>query len=216
MSRAAHTFGEVVRSVLRVDRARLEPGAAARTALAMAIPLVVGEVVGHPLAGVTASIGALSGGFASLQGTYRTRAGWVMAATAALALSAFVGGTIGHLEGPDIAVTAVWGLGAGMLAAFGTGSLMVGLQAVVGLVVFSQFSFSPGLAAAEGALVLAGGGIQALVVALLWPLRRFPAERRALGDAYEQLASSARSLVGGPSAMSDPPSIPGAWSVVSD
>lgn len=182
----------------------------------MAITLVGGEVAGHPLAGVTASIGALSGGFASLQGTYRSRAGWVMVATAALALSAFVGGTVGHLEGLDIAVIAVWGLAAGMLAAFGPGQLAVGLQAVVGLVVFSQFTFSPALAAQEAALVLAGGGVQALMVAALWPLRRFPAERRALGAAYEQLAAYATSLRGAPGALGDPSYLEAAGSVLRD
>ncbi|MGH9116112.1 MAG: FUSC family protein, partial [Acidimicrobiales bacterium] len=204
MPRTAHTLGELVRAVVRVDRSRIEPTTAARAVVAMAIPLVVGELVGQPLAGVTASIGALSGGFASFQGTYRSKAGWVMAATGALALSAFVGGTIGHLEGPDIAVTAVWGLAAGMLAAFGTGTLAVGLQAVVGLVVFSQFALSPGLAAVEGALVLAGGGVQALMVAVLWPLRRFPAERRALGAAFEQLADYAGSLPAASAVIGDP------------
>lgn len=119
---------------------------------------------------------------------YRSRAGVVVAAAGAGGLCAVVGATVGHLFGPDIAVTALISFFAALLVALGPAGSVVGIQAVVGLVVFSQFDFPPGVAAREGGLVLLGGAVQAALVVLLWPLRRFPAERRALGDAYGALS----------------------------
>lgn len=199
-----------------MDRAKLAPASALRGSVAMAIPLVVGALTGQILVGVTVAIGALSSGFASLQGTYRSRVSLVVAATGALALSAFVGATVGHLEGPDIAVSALWGLTAGMLVTFGAPGLLVGLQAVVGLVVFSQFHFTTGQAAVDGAWVLAGGGLQALLVTVLWPLQRFPAERRALADVYHHLAGYARSLLTSSTGLADPASLQAARTALAD
>ncbi len=197
-------LASVLSDVARVDRTKLVPLAAARSALGMAIPLVVGYLSGHLLLGVTASIGALAGGFASLQGAYRTRVATVVAATLGMALSAFVGSIIGHLVIGDVAVTAAWGFGAGMLVAFGQEATIVGLQSVVGLVVFSQFSFTPGEALVQGGLVLAGGLLQTLLVVAVWPLGRFPAERRTLSQAYSRLAGFARSLASCPTSMLEP------------
>jgi uncharacterized membrane protein YccC len=193
-----------VRDALGVDRSKLAAGAGARAALGMAIPLAVGAATGQLIMGVSASVGALSGGFASLQGTYRTRAGVIMAATGGMALSAFVGATAGHLLGPGIVLTAAWGFAAGILVAFGQAATVVGLQSVVGLVVFGQFSLGPGEAALQGALVLAGGLVQTLLVVAIWPLRRFPAERKALSQAYAVLAGHARSLAESPGRLLEP------------
>ncbi len=52
-----------------------------RSAVGLGIPLLVGQASGHPLIGAVAATGALTGGLASLQGTYRSRAAVVMAAT---------------------------------------------------------------------------------------------------------------------------------------
>jgi uncharacterized membrane protein YccC len=194
----------VLSGVVKVDRAKLVPLAATRCALGLAIPLVVGYLTGHLLFGVTASIGALTGGFASLQGAYRTRAGTVVVATLGMALSAFVGSNIGHVVIADIAVTAAWGFVAGMLVALGPAATIVGLQSVVGLVVFAQFRFSPAEALLQGGLVLAGGLLQTVLVVASWPLGRFGAERRTLSQAYGRLAAHARSLASSPTSMLEP------------
>ena len=46
---------------------------------------------------------------------------------------------------------------------------MVGLQAVIGLVVVSQFSFSPEHAALNALWALCGGAIQIVLMAVVWP-----------------------------------------------
>ena len=187
-----------------MDRSKLALVPATRCALGIAIPLVVGDLSDHLLVGVGGAIGALTAGMASLQGTYRSRVKIMAFAAAAFAASAFVGATVGRLEGPDIAVTAVWGITAGLLVMFGEASGVVGLQAVIGLVVFSQFSFSPEQAALNALWALCGGTIQIVLVAVTWPLQRFPVERAMSSDAYRLLAAHLRSLASDPSDLLDP------------
>ncbi|MHB1535278.1 MAG: FUSC family protein [Acidimicrobiales bacterium] len=198
------TLAGVVRGVLRVERSKLALIPAIRGSVGMAIPLAIGALTGHLLAGVTVAIGALTSGVAALQGSYRSRAKIMLVATAGFAISAFVGATVGQIEGPDIVLTALWGFVAGLQVAFGQPPTIVGLQSVIGLVVFSQFDFGLARAANEAALVLGGGVLQIVLVALVWPLRRFPVERRALSVAYGRLAEYAGALASAPAALLDP------------
>ena len=204
MTPGADTWTRPVREAVHLDRSQLALFPAARCALGIAIPLVAGDLSGHLLVGVSGAVGALTAGMASLQGTYRSRITIMSFAAAAFAVSAFVGATVGHVEGPDIAVTAVWGVAAGFLVLFGQAASVVGLQAVIGLVVFSQFSFTPEQAALNALWALCGGALQILLVPLTWPLQRFPVERTAASGAYRQLAGHLRSLASDPSALLDP------------
>ena len=197
MPRLAAPLAEAARTALRLDRSKLAPDVGLRAALGVALTLVVGRATGHTVAGVTATIGALSAGMASHQGTYRSRAGVIMAAAGAMGLCAFVGATVGHIFGPDIVATALISFAAALMVCLGPAGSVVGIQAVVGLVVFSQFALPVAVAARDGGLVLLGGAVQALLVVLLWPLRRFPAERRAIGDAYARLADFCREAQAG-------------------
>lgn len=190
--------------IVRVDRSKLAVDAGARCAIGVAIVLIAGELSGHPLTGATAAVGAINGGFASFQGTYRSRAGAVLAASLATALAAFVGGTAGHLFGPDLAITGVVGFLAGLAVALGQIPPVVGLQALVGLVVFSQFRFSTVVGLEEAGFVLAGGVVQTLLIVVVWPLRRFKEERRVLSGAFAGLAAYAGSLASDPTALLHP------------
>ncbi|MHB8218905.1 MAG: FUSC family protein [Acidimicrobiales bacterium] len=204
MNDRSATWKRPIHEAIRVDRSKLALVPAARCALGIAIPLVVGDLSGHLLVGVGGAVGALTAGMASLQGTYRSRVKIMAFAAAAFAVSAFVGATVGRLQGPDIAVTAVWGITAGLLVMFGEAPGVVGLQAVIGLVVFSQFSFSPEQAALTALWALCGGAIQIVLVAVTWPLQRFPVERAMSSDAYRLLAAHLRSLASDPSDLLDP------------
>ena len=207
---------EAARSAAFVDRSRIALDVGVRAAAGVAACLVVGRLTGHTVAGVTATIGALSAGMASHQGTYRSRAAVVLAAAAAMGFSAFVGSSVGHIEGVDIAVTAAISFCAALLVCLGPSGSVVGIQAVVGLVVFSQFKFPLAVAARDGGLVLLGGAVQAALVIGLWPLRRFPAERRFLSTAYTHLAESARSVAAGGSALLPPGAFDGVEAVWRD
>lgn len=175
-----------------------------RASVGVAIPLIVGQLSGHTVAGVAAAVGALQAGFASFQGTYRSRATVVLAASMGMALSVVVGATVGHVVGIDMLLVSLWGFGAGMLVALGQAASVVGIQAVVVLVVYSQFTLTPAAALRQAGLVVAGGVLQIVLIVVIWPFRRYPAERRALGQVYAQLAENARRII------SDAPSRPAA------
>jgi hypothetical protein len=200
MARLAPTLRDIGRSVVQIQRTKLSWGLAVRATVGVAIPLIVGQIIGHPLVGVSASVGALQAGFASFQGTYRSRASVVAVTSLGIALSAFVGGTVGHRLGIDIVIVVAWGFSTGMLLAWGQSASVVGVQALVILLVYSQFSFSVLTALREAGFVLAGGLIQLLLIVVIWPFQRFPAERRALADAYASLARLAGVLAATPGA----------------
>ena len=204
MAQLAEALREATRGALRVDRSKVAPDVGLRATLGVALALVVGRATGHTVAGVTATIGALSAGMASHQGTYRSRAAIVLAASVGMAFSAFVGSQVGHILGADMVVTGLIGFCAAMLVSLGPAGSVVGIQAVVGLVVFSQFNFSVAVSARNAGLVLLGGAVQTLLVVVLWPLRRFPAERRALGTAFARLADYCRRGPSGGPALLDP------------
>ncbi len=200
----SRTWTRPLQEATHLDRSQLALAPAARCALGIAIPLVAGDLSGHLLVGVAAAVGALPAGMASLQGSYRSRVKVMAFAAVAFAVSAFVGATVGHVEGPDIAVTAIWGVAGGFLVLFGQAPAVVGLQAVIGLVVFSQFSFTAEQAALNSLWALCGAALQIVLVPLTWPLQRFPVERSASSTAYRQLADHLRSLKNDPSGLLDP------------
>ncbi len=204
MTVRSDTWKRPVQDAIRVDRSKLALVPAARSAVGIAIPLVAGALSGHLLVGVEAAVGALTAGMASLQGTYRSRVTIMALAAMAFAVSAFVGATVGHLQVPDIVITAVWGLAAGLAVIFGQAPSVIGLQAVLGLVVFSQFSFRPEQAALTALWALSGGALQIVLVAATWPLQRFPVERQASSAAYRMLANQVRALAADPSTLLDP------------
>src|SRR6202020_2679146 len=85
----------IVADALRLNWTGLEIRFAVRCTAGVAIPLIVSALVGQPLAGASAAYGALVTGLASRQGVYRTRVGAMLAASAALAISAFAGAATG-------------------------------------------------------------------------------------------------------------------------
>ena len=209
-------WSAVARDAVRLDRSKLALVPAARCAAGIAVPLVVGELSGHILVGVGAAIGALTAGVASLQGAYRDRVKIMAAAAVAFALSAFVGATASRVVGVDVVVTAIWAFAAGLLVVFGQPATVVGLQAVIGLVIFSQFHFGAWQAASNALWALAGGALQVLLVAVIWPLQKFPVERKATAGAYHLLANYVRGLVDDPGSLLDPKVIDDLRAAVSD
>ena len=65
---------QAIGSARRVDWSQFEGPTALRCTVGVAIPLVAGLVFGQQSAGVFGAVGALSVGFGSFQGVYRSRA----------------------------------------------------------------------------------------------------------------------------------------------
>jgi hypothetical protein len=89
-SRPVSVSQQIRSSVLAFDRRRIEPLAALRCAVGVAIPLVTALVLGQLGAAVFITVGAVSVGFGSFQGAYRSRAAVMLLASAAMALSVAV------------------------------------------------------------------------------------------------------------------------------
>jgi uncharacterized membrane protein YccC len=127
-----------------------------------------------------------------------------------------VGATVGHVVGIDIVVVGAAGFVAGMLVSLGQSAATVGLQSVVLLMVYSQFKLTPAAAAREAGIVFLGGLLQILLIVVVWPFRRYPAERRALGNVYAQLAENARRVASDRTDFWAPTALAGLGPILSD
>jgi uncharacterized membrane protein YccC len=178
-------------NALAIDRAGFAPLIAVRAALGVTVPFAVGVVVGHPAEGAIAAAGALPAGVAGI-GAMRNRSDLLIGTTLGMAVSTFVGGLVaGHLAATLVAL-AFWAFGAGLMVVIGREATIIGVQAVVGLVVFGRFPSTVSSSAVHAGWVFAGGAFQALLALVIRPPRRFTAERRILAAAYADLSELSR------------------------
>lgn len=151
----------------------------------------------EPQLGVSAALGALSTGFASQQGVYRTRAAAMLATAAGMSLSMLVGGYAAHSTIGIVVAAALWGYACGIVSSLGAAATAVGLNSVIALVIADAFSGSSiSGVPLQAVLVLAGGLEQTLLLVVLWPARRYSSERHVLGDAYRALGRFAAEMCG--------------------
>ncbi len=155
---------------------------------------MIALVAGQPVAGTFLAIGAVSAGFGSFQGAYRSRAAIMLLAAGGMAMALFVGSLAGHSTLVASVVAGASGLIAGLFVALGPAAAFVALQSVVAVLVAAAFPADLHAAALRGLLVLAGGLFQVLLVVSLWPLRRFQHERQLIAGVYHSLAGYAHSL----------------------
>ena len=193
----------VLRATVALDRAGLQGSNGLRAALGVGIALLTGVALDRPLDGLAAAGGAFSAGFAVLATGYRARLSAVLLATLATAVSTFVGAVVGDRLALLAVTVAVWGFGAGMLVSLGVAAGIVGLQACIGLLIVTQFPMPVQDGLGRALLVLLGGLVQVVLLLTVWPLRRSPQERRALGGVYRSLAAYAAALPAGRPAPPD-------------
>lgn len=198
------TYRRIVGAAVVVDWSQFEGPAALRCTLGVAIPLLLGLAIHQPVIGAFGAIGAVSVGFGSFQGAYRSRAAVMLFAAAGMALSVFVGSLAGHLDGAAIAIAAAWGFGGGLMVALGPSATFVGLQSIVAVLIAGGFPTDLESAGGRAALVFGGGLIQTLLVVMIWPLRRFRAERESLAAAFRSLAAYAAAIPQGIDAAPEP------------
>ena len=180
-----------------MDWASVEPLAALRCTIGVGVPLGLALAAGQAVVGMFIAIGAVSAGFGSFQGAYRSRAATMLFAVAGMAVSLTVGSLAGHSSVVATLVCTAWGLGAGLLVSLGAGASFVGLQSTVAVIVAVAYPAPPGEAFGRGLLVVAGGLLQVLLVVIVWPLRRFQSERRVVAGIYRSLAGYAGGLAAG-------------------
>lgn len=188
---------ELAATVGRFDRAALEPGFALRCTAGVAIPLVVASALGQPAMGVAAAIGAFITGFTSLQGIYRTRIRAILIAACGMALTGFLGALAAHSLPGLVALTLVAAYLCAAIGQLGPAAATVCLNSLIAFILFSSQPLEPQAALEQSALILAGGLIQAALVAVAAPFTRLGNERVALADVYAKLAEYARSAAHG-------------------
>jgi len=185
------------------------PRRAARVALGVVVPLGLGWASGHVDYGAYAALGALPAGVASFQGETRSRVAVVVAASVGMAMSTFVGATTAELA-PWllVPVVGIWGYFTGLGVALGPRFGTAVLQWSIALLIAVGLPFGPAGAALRGGLVLAGGLLQAALVAVSWALRPGAHERTALAASYRALAAYAADLAAGGSEPPPPDAFP--------
>jgi hypothetical protein len=164
---------------------------AVRCTVGVAIVLAAGLLAGQPAVSAFGAVGAVSVGFGSFQGAYRSRAAVMLWAAAGMALSVFVGSVAGVSHVASIVTATLVGFASGLVVAVGPAASFVGLQCGVAVLVASGFPADARGALLRAAIVLGGGLVQTLLVVMIWPLRRFSAERSTIGAAYRSLAAYA-------------------------
>ena len=141
---------------------------------AIALCLAAGIALGQPAAGMVAAGGALSVGFGAFQQLSALRALPMILAALGMAVSTLVGSVLGGHALPFALLLTLWAGFCGLATTLGAGAWWTVLQWVIAMLVAGS---RPGtlLAGAERALlVLAGGGLQVLIVGAAHSLRLLP------------------------------------------
>ena len=130
------------------------------------------------------------GAFQFLGGSRRAPMFW---STVGMSLSAMGGSLVGHAGMGAVLNTAWAGFAAGILLALGPGASWIGQQCAIVAVVASGYPVGWTVAADRALLILAGGGLQTLVMLAAWTLR-YPAAESSTKDPFEGLLPALRTL----------------------
>lgn len=195
---------DTARSGLRVERARLQPLIALRAAVGLAIVIGAGLAFLGPGSAASSAFGAYMAAIATFQKSWRPRPVLALAAGLTLAASTFIGYLVGssHILA-FMLLLAVWSFAAGLMWAAGPTAGMIASGNVAIMLVTITLPTSVPQAAGHAAMIAAGGVVQALLI-VLFPIRRWGAQRDALADALAAEADYARRLRQDPVASFDP------------
>ncbi|MGW1816320.1 FUSC family protein [Streptomyces sp. NPDC002125] len=194
---------ETARSGLTIERRRLEPLIAVRGAAGLALVVGISLALFGPVIAAGSAFGAFQAAIATFQRSWRPRPVLALVSGASLAVSTFVGYvTVSHTL-LFLALLILWTFTAGMTWAAGpTGGIIAGSNVAIMLVTIT-LPTSVADAAAHAAMMAFGGLVQAALI-VLFPVRRWGAQRDALADALAGEADYARRLRHDPVAPFDP------------
>ncbi len=184
------TWSALLDSLKHVDKSKINSRwMALRNAIAVALPLSIGSLMGHALGAVAVSTGALNVSYSDGRDPYRQRARRMLTWSILGAFAVFVGSASGKYHFAAILVTAAWAFIGGMCIAISSRAGDLGLNTLVAVIVFAaRGALSPLYAFYAASLVLGGGLLQTGLSLLFWPIRRYEPERRALASLYSALA----------------------------
>ncbi|MDQ2838940.1 MAG: FUSC family protein [Actinomycetota bacterium] len=192
---AASSLRRLYADAARIDLSQSDPIVAARNAVGLIVPLVVGAALGSPAVGVQAAVGGLQTAFADRPGPYRLRVARMLITALAAALTAGLAAGFGHNLVASAVLLAVLAFASGQLLSVGPSAAQVGIAATACALVLGHIPERPLAALYTGLLVLAGGVLQTLFAIAAWPLGRHRPERQALAALYRQLATLAETPI---------------------
>ncbi|MGB1225745.1 MAG: FUSC family protein, partial [Mycobacterium sp.] len=137
--------------------------------------------------------GAAMAGATALQDSPRGRIPLVVMVSVLMGLAVLLGALTSGTSALFVATVALWCFGTAMLWALGAHAGFIGSASAVLMVIASPVAPTQSSTLAVPALVVAGGLVQAGLIAL-WPRRRWREQREALAAAYRSLAADARRL----------------------
>lgn len=183
-----------VRRLFALNEGRPVFGRGIRTAFALLVPIIAGDLLVHPLF-AWAGLGGWLGSLADKGGSYRTRATTMAALLVLGAACAYAGSTVEYAAVPAVLSMLAAGVLGGLGRVYGDEGSTVGLFiAVLFAVAVGSKSEAPDVGELRAAM-FAGGVAWAMVLSLLlWPLHPFRPARRAAARCYRDLAQLARAL----------------------
>ncbi|CAM5641086.1 hypothetical protein GCM10010329_66890 [Streptomyces spiroverticillatus] len=198
-----HALKHTARSGLKVERQRLDPLVAVRAALGLALVVGAALYLFGPAVAASSAFGAFQAALATFQRSWRTRPVLALASGASLAVTTFVGYLTGAHPVLFISLLALWTFLAGLAWAVGPTAGMIASSNVAIMLVTVTLPTSVAAAAQHAGMIMVGGIVQAALI-VLFPVRRWGAQRDALADALAAEADYARRLRHDPVAPFDP------------
>ncbi|ATW49776.1 FUSC family protein [Streptomyces peucetius] len=194
---------ETARSGLRIERQRLEPLVAIRGAAGLAVVVGAALALFGPAVAVSSAFGAFQAAIATLQRSWRPRPVLALLSGATLAVSTFLGYLTSTHIALFVALLTLWTFLGGLSWAVGPTVGIMASSNVAIMLVTVTLPGSVAAAAGHAAMIAVGGIVQALLV-VLFPVRRWGAQRDALADALAAEADYARRLRHDPTVSFDP------------
>lgn len=194
---------ETARSGLKIERRRLEPLIAIRGAAGLALVIGVGLAFFGPVVAASSAFGAFQAAIATFQRSWRPRPVLALVSGVSLAVSTFLGYLTGSHVLLFMALLVLWTFVAGLAWAAGPTAGIIASSNVAIMLVTITLPTSVAEAALHGTVIAFGGVVQATLI-VLFPVRRWGAQRDALADALAAEADYARRLRHDPVAEFDP------------
>ncbi|MFE6514317.1 FUSC family protein [Streptomyces sp. NPDC057748] len=194
---------ETARSGLSIERRRLEPLIAIRGAAGLALVIGISLAFFGPVVAASSAFGAFQAAIATFQRSWRPRPVLALVSGASLAVSTFLGYLTGSRLVLFLALLVLWTFVAGLAWAAGPTAGIIAASNVAIMLVTVTLPTSVANSAVHAMMILFGGIVQAALI-VLFPVRRWGAQRDALADALAAEADYARRLRHDPLAPFDP------------
>lgn len=177
----------VLKSAFAFQPEKWRPFSGLRSSVGLAIPIVLAAFTGHTAWGMLAANGALNTALASVNSVTARRVQVMLSVSVTAALMTILAVLVGQ---NTLLTTLTITLAATLLTLYGGASgvnTSVGIPTTNTLIVLSGLQLPPDSAPLSGLLVLLGGLLQTLLLAVVWPISPRWRERDSVAQTYRSL-----------------------------